>query len=127
QKSPDLGGASTANLFQGVAASSASNAWAVGYYSPGSWEQTLMEHWNGTAWKRVTSPDPGGSSTNHFLSDVTVTSSSNAWAVGSYHNGGPFQTLVLHWNGTARKQQKSHDPGGSSSLNQLSDLAATSS
>jgi hypothetical protein len=32
-----------------VAATSASNAWAVGYTNG----KTLIERWNGTAWKRV--------------------------------------------------------------------------
>jgi hypothetical protein len=34
--------------FSAVAATSTSNAWAVGTTGTG---QTLIEHWNGTAWK----------------------------------------------------------------------------
>jgi hypothetical protein len=127
QKSPNVGGSSTANQLHDVTATSSTNAWAVGGYEPGIYEQTLVEHWNGTAWKRVTSPDPAGSSQSHFLSGVTATSSTNAWAVGYYHNGGAPQTLVLHWNGTSWKQQKSPDPVASPLSNELSDVAATSS
>lgn len=53
--SPDPGaGVSTLN---GVAAASASDAWAVGYYQPQPNggpvpSTTLMMHWNGTAWTR---------------------------------------------------------------------------
>jgi hypothetical protein len=36
------------NLLQGVAVTSACNAWAVGWYYSGNL-QTLVEHWNGTA------------------------------------------------------------------------------
>jgi hypothetical protein len=43
----------------GVAATSASNAWAVGYTGSTS-PKPLIEHWNGTAWTRV--PSPGGAS-----------------------------------------------------------------
>ena len=59
----------------GVAATSASNAWAVG--STGS-PKALILRWNGTAWKQVPSPAPAGSR----LSGVAATSASNAWAVG---------------------------------------------
>jgi hypothetical protein len=49
RKSPNKN--TNANGFQGVDAISASNAWAVGFYTKGSKTQTLAEHWNGTAWK----------------------------------------------------------------------------
>jgi hypothetical protein len=100
------------NQLSGVAALSATNAWAVGSYcvsgctgsSPVS--KTLILHWNGTAWSKTTSPSPGSHS--NFLSGVAATSASNAWAVGSYCSSGcgssfpiPNKTLILHWNGTA--------------------------
>jgi hypothetical protein len=72
----------------GVAATSSSNGWAVGsYYSQeitpdaGSQSQSLIEHWNGRAWKVQASPNTGGFS--NFLSGVAATSSTNAWAVGA--------------------------------------------
>src|ERR1700758_502951 len=40
-------------FFNGVAATSASNAWAVG----GNNGSTLIAHWDGTAWKQVPSPN----------------------------------------------------------------------
>ena len=57
------------------------NAWAVGSYGNGTTDQTLIERWNGSAWKQVPSPDPGGSAVFNILSGVAATSSSNAWAV----------------------------------------------
>src|SRR5262245_10821484 len=42
----------------GVAATSASSAWAVGTYTTGGIDKTLIEHWNGRAWKLVGSPNP---------------------------------------------------------------------
>ena len=72
-----------------MAATSATNAWAVG--SNGT---TLIAHWNGTAWKQQSSPDPGSRAT--FLDGVAAISATNAWAVGSYTNGRTSHTLALH-------------------------------
>jgi hypothetical protein len=42
----------------GVSADSATDAWAVGYYTHSSGVgETLILHWNGTAWKTVKSPN----------------------------------------------------------------------
>src|SRR6478752_7353255 len=44
-----------------VSASSASDAWAVGFTLPSGYRvrQSLYEHWNGSAWSIVPSPTPG--------------------------------------------------------------------
>ena len=41
----------------GLAALSASDAWAVGLYQNGTGVLTLTEHWDGTSWRLVASPD----------------------------------------------------------------------
>ena len=70
--------------------------------------QTLVEHWNGTAWKVQKTPDPGGSAPSDRLAGVTATSAYNAWAVGSHSPRGiASRTLVEHWNGKTWKLQKS--------------------
>jgi hypothetical protein len=81
------------SVLNGVAATSARNAWAVGSFS-GITDQTLIEHWNGTAWRLVASPDL--SSTRDVLTGVAASSATNAWAVGSYDSGTVRQTLALH-------------------------------
>jgi hypothetical protein len=75
------------NQLHGVAATSACNAWAVGFDFNGSADQTLIEHWSGKAWKVQPSPNPGGPGDQNELSEVAATSSTNAWAVGYYNNG----------------------------------------
>jgi hypothetical protein len=111
-----------------VAASSSSNSWAVGFYSRGVGQsQTLAEQWNGSTWCKVTSPNPGSASAAHQLSGVTVLSGASAWAVGSYGTSTVSKTLVLHWNGTAWKQQASPNPAGFSAGSRLLGVAATSS
>jgi hypothetical protein len=99
--SPSPGQSSRLNA---VAATSPSNAWAVGNsFDTSGHSQTLILHWNGTAWKEVTSPNPGGTSGFEGLNGVTATSTSNAWAAGSYTTGPgtPENVLLLQWNGSA--------------------------
>jgi hypothetical protein len=89
----------------------ASECWAVGYYDAGNSivgpiYQTLIEHWNGTAWAIVTSLNTGGATQNNYLSGVTCVTASECWAVGYYDAGNStvgaiYQTLIEHWNGTA--------------------------
>ena len=114
QVSPNPSGFTFGSQLTGVAATSSSSAWAVGQsvkdVGPNV-SQTLIARWNGTAWAQVPSPNPGGtgSSSENLLLSVTATSSSNAWAVGSYLTSltAIGHTLVLHWDGTAWAQQLS--------------------
>ncbi len=95
---------SSVNQLNAVSAVSASDIWAVGYSNnrgAGTGYQTLTEHWNGTSWSIVSSPNVG--SFSNFLSGVAVVSTGDAWAVGTYSNsyGGPTLSLTEHWNGTS--------------------------
>ena len=96
---------SQANNLTSVAAVSANDVWAVGFYANSSTWQTLTEHWNGTQWSIVQSPSPG-SQINYFASVATV-STNDAWAVGYADN----QTLTEQWNGTQWSVVKSAGPG----------------
>lgn len=86
-----------------VAARSAKDAWAVGSYDTGSGPRTLIEHWNGTRWKVVPSPNPAvGQFATDTLGGVVAISSRNAWAFGFYEKPTTsFRTLVEHWNGSS--------------------------
>jgi len=60
--------------FASVAASSASDAWAVGEQTAGTKiRDSLYEHWNGTAWSVVTGPNEGD------ITAVLDFSPANAW------------------------------------------------
>jgi hypothetical protein len=117
-------GPGDSGFLNGVGATSAANAWAVGTYDDGTADQTLTLRWNGTAWKQVASPNPAGPAHINVLWGVTATSASNAWAVGDYDNGSAQNTLILQWNGTTWAQVPSPSPGDSS--NTLQGVAATS-
>ncbi len=123
QPSPNPG--TDYNFLNGVAATSSNNVWAVGCYDNGGAEQPLVEHWDGSAWQVQPSPDPGGSTSSSCLDAVAATSSTNAWAVGYYDNGG-LKTLVLHWDGSTWQPQPSPDLGVGG-LNELFGVSATSS
>jgi hypothetical protein len=109
--SPNPAGSSDNNFLYGVAATSATNAWAVGTYTQGAGMQTLIARWNGTAWKQVASPNPN--SFFSVLSAVAVTSSASAWAVGAAENSNAegSGSLVAQWDGTAWKKVPSPSPG----------------
>ena len=92
-----------------VAATSHTNAWAVGWSGDAANTKTFILHRNGKKWRQMPSI-PG------TLSGVAAISPTNAWAVGSTNSG---NTLILHWNG--KEWQKMPSPAGT-----LSGVAATS-
>jgi hypothetical protein len=87
----------TANQLQSVAATSASNAWAVGFTQTPNGSKTMILHWNGKAWTAAPSPNPYCSSCDS-LYGVASNSTRNAWAVGTVNSGG--LVVILRWNGT---------------------------
>jgi hypothetical protein len=89
------------NGLNAVAVISANDVWAVGYYlNDAGTAQTLIEHWNGSTWSVVYSPNSGQGA--NVLKGVAAVSSSDVWAVGYSTNtiGGTRGTLVEHWSGT---------------------------
>jgi hypothetical protein len=56
--SPDPGGTGNDNDLFAVAATSHSDAWAVGEIITSTGIQTLALHWNGSKWAQVASPNP---------------------------------------------------------------------
>jgi hypothetical protein len=94
------------SVLDGVTVAGTREAWAVGTVGcPADQSRTLTEHWNGSRWSIVPSPN-GGVTGNHFstLQAVTAISPRNVWAVGSQagiRNQVPVTVpLIEHWNGT---------------------------
>src|SRR5581483_10782914 len=113
------------NILTAVAATSVSDAWAVGDANLGYTPQTLIEHWNGSAWSVVNSTNPGASTFIRMASVAAITSS-NAWTVGYYQdNSGSVFTLIEHWNGSVWSVVTSPNPA-SSMTNELFAIAARS-
>jgi hypothetical protein len=72
----------------------------VGYYTFGIEKRTLVEHWNGSEWSIV--PSPNTDKRINVLNGMVAISPSNVWAVGSATSDGLDQTtLILQCPGTA--------------------------
>jgi len=117
-------GARESNELFGVSAASSRGVWAVGVTLPsGGPARTLVERWQGRAWRTVPSPDrlSGG----NFLNAVVALSASDAWAVGlSRSPGRPARTLILHWDG--RRWAIAASPNAGPGGNFLVSVAAAS-
>ena len=91
----------TFNFLNTVTAASADDIWAVGnyYIGSGSPSRTLIEHWNGSQWSIVKSPNVGMH--DNFLNSVTAVSAKDAWTVGVANDSNNIShALIEHWNGT---------------------------
>jgi hypothetical protein len=108
----------TGSALTGVSAVSATDVWAVGTYDTNQTPegQTLILHWNGSAWSVVPSPDPSLNASQ--LTSVSAVSAGDVWAVGDYctlYSGGcavtSWNTVILQWNGHLWSQVPSPNPG----------------
>ena len=84
--------------------------------------RTLIEHWDGTSWTIIPSPNLGNA--ENFLYGVAARSANDAWAVGSYYDeaGSIRRSLTLHWDG-----QNWSVPSPGKRLQQLVSVVAVSS
>jgi hypothetical protein len=96
------------NSFNAVAAISVTDAWAVGYQNDNNLNdsRTLTQHWNGTTWTTVKSPNPGSTpactngNTGNFLNAVAAVATNDVWAVGfSFTCTSLLKPMALHWDG----------------------------
>ncbi len=106
---PDVG--VEENSLLGVSMPSPGHAWAVGYYLNGKFEQhTLIEHFDGSVWSVVPSPNP--SVGHNILYGVAAISDTDVWAVGAEKDThGVWQTLTEHWNGATWQVVPAVNPG----------------
>jgi len=85
------------NWVTAVDGTATNDVWAVGYSLNLPYgnriRQSMILHWNGTAWSQLPSPNNGST----FLYDVAPVSRTDAWAVGNNAAG----AFVTRWNGTS--------------------------
>jgi hypothetical protein len=96
--SPDPGlGTAHQTMLAGVAVASPTSVWAVGWHTGRrNRRRTLVEHWNGSAWTMV--PTPNANALDNVLDAVvTVPKTGSVWAFGVHatRTGGSRQ-LILH-------------------------------
>ena len=89
------------SVFNAVAAVAPNDVWAAGYWNTDSGYTgsglPLFEHWNGSSWQVVPSPQVGGGQ----IWGLAAVASNDVWAVGELNTN---NTLVEHWNGSAWKR-----------------------
>jgi hypothetical protein len=108
------------NKLNAVLALAPNDVWAVGFSTPvappkKAATQTLIEHFDGTSWAVVPSPNVGPNSANQSnrLLGLTGNSANDIWAFGSYFAAdgtGHQMTLLLHWDGTSWTVASSPSP-----------------
>ena len=115
------------NALYGVAAVSSTDVWAVGQICTYSESRTLTEHWDGTKWKVIPSPNEPGLNNASTLVAVVAVSTNDVWAVGNYEvlGGYEWKTFVEHWNGTKWSIVDTPNPSGAYE-NFLNAVVATS-
>jgi hypothetical protein len=130
---PRPAGTGPGTNLSGMAVISARDIWVVGTrLMPHTVEKfrTLAEHWDGSKWTIVPTPNAfKGRTRNSFLSAVSGSSSGNVWAVGWYQsgpNGVDHSALIEHWDGSRWLVQPSPDARGSTAHSQLFAVAALS-
>jgi len=130
---PSPNRSATGNLLSAVSANSPTDIWAVGVSvdQPTTSVQTLVEHYDGTKWRVVPSPNPLPKAflNQNVLNSVRAVSSNDVTAVGLLRDSGQQRelTLIEHWNG--RKWSVIPSPNQSEaagSLNALTSVTAIS-
>lgn len=127
--SPNVSGATAINNeLLGITAISANDVWTVGWaqdpQGPQYVKRTLIEHFDGSTWNIVQSPNPQND-INSVLHSVSGKAANDVWAVGASHNGRlPSRTLIEHWDGTQWSIVSSPSPD--TQFNELRGVAAVS-
>jgi hypothetical protein len=85
------------NYLSGVTCNSGSDCWVAGSAHDGSTgtHQTLLQHWDGSSWTLVQSPNPGAQT--NILNAITCNSSADCWAGGYFLGTTIYQTLIEHY------------------------------
>ena len=92
------------NVLNAVDARTPADAWAVGNFlgpNDDDGQVMLAEHWNGSAWSQV--PTPNIMRSDEKLNAVSAAAANDVWAVGSVNQTGFAHTdpLAAHWDGSA--------------------------
>lgn len=105
----------THTALDGVACPSESSCIAVGgYETKGTSVRTLADHWNGSSWSVVSTPNPVGT-TASFLAGVGCSSTSACTAVGYAVVSGVRGPIAERWNGSTWTLQSVPVPAGATS------------
>lgn len=100
------------NILRGIACTSTTNCWAVGYFVDSSnVDEALFDRWNGTSWTASTTAF-GAPTVNYVLNGVSCVNAGNCWAVGLRNStGNPAVVEAVQWNGSSWAADTTSDAG----------------
>ena len=116
--SPNAPGVSP-NALADVDCTSASNCFAVGTTTTDIVGQTLVEHWDGTAWTIAPGAVPGA------LNGVSCANAGDCLAVGDDHGVSDPAALAMHWNGSTWTSVAGPDPSDDPFLTRAAAVSCT--
>ncbi len=118
--SPNPSNPRAPNWLTGVTAVSSTDVWAVGWDigGPTGGYRALAEHWDGTSWKVVRTPDLGVHG-GEFTS-VSAQSPTNVWAVGTAYTHSGIDVLVERWDGRTWTRWQAPSGAGQNWVNSVS-------
>lgn len=90
------------NWLTSVTAVSTDDVWATGIARDPDWgirDHPFTVHWDGSSWKTVRTPDPGGQTADTDLWSSVGFGPSDVYAVGSQGSEPDWRTFTLHWDG----------------------------
>lgn len=112
--------------FSSVACAGTSVCFSVGQFTfDFERTQSVIKHWNGSAWSLATAPNPAGA-TSTTLSGVKCQSTTSCFAVGNYHTLTAVKTLILHWTTSGWALMTSANPAGTVNDINLTSVACPS-
>ena len=110
---------------RGVSCINTGNCKAVGSVEIAGRTRSMIVRWNGTDWKPMYTPQPGGASASRLL-DISCTATNNCRAVGYWCTGddiceeqwgtGTRRGLLMRWNGTDWAVVPTPNPSGSTGV-----------
>lgn len=104
------------NILNGVCSISINDAWSVGTAGELT-SSTLIEHWNGSNWNVVSSPNFGIKYNELYA--VQGSDANNVFAVGYYSDFGTPQMYIMHWDGASWTNENTPIVTGGSVANNL--------
>jgi hypothetical protein len=111
-------GAAGNNVLFSTASINAGDIWAVGVQTNASgYDQLLAEHWNGTSWSVV--PTPNRTVFHNDFNAVAAISTNDVWAVGDFWSDAVpsvINTIMQHWDGATWTNFTMIQPSASSYL-----------
>jgi hypothetical protein len=102
------------NWLTSITAVAPDDVWATGISRDvdyGVLDAPFTIHWNGSKWRLVATPNPGGQGDYTGLWGAVAFGSNNVWAVGRVGSDPDWTTFTIRWDGSSWTPVPSSTPG----------------